>query len=84
MNVMKMAWKIFLNKKRVYTFSTALKLAWRLCRVAKVEIINGYLEIKSKAIALLGLFMVDSMRGGIKVKDEQYSLNILFYQLNHI
>ncbi len=84
LNVLQLAWKIFKNKTRTFTFRNALKLAWKICRQGRVEIKDKYFEIKSKVISLLNLFMVDNIRNGVRVRDEQYDLNVLFNQLNRI
>ena len=83
-NAFSLAWKITKNKTKTYTFKNALVLAWKILKVSNVTSQNGYFEIKSKIISMLNLFGVDKIRNGIKVRNESYDLNVLFYQLRMI
>ena len=83
-NVLKLAWIIFKNKSKTYTFRNALKLAWKMCKTTNVQIVDNTIELLSKTITKLNLSNVTKVKGGVSLPNNEYELNILFYQFNRI
>ena len=84
LDTMTLAWKIFKNKTKTYTFRNALKLAWKMCKTTKVQIVDNTIELLSKTITKLNLSNVTKVKGGVSLPNNEYELNILFYQFNRI
>ena len=84
LDTMTLAWKIFRNKSKTYTFRNALKLAWKMCKTTKVQIVDNTIELLSKTITKLNLSNVTKVKGGVSIPNNEYELNILFYQFNRI
>jgi len=84
LDTMTLAWKIYRNKTKTYTFRNALKLAWKMCKTAKVQLVDNTIELISKIITKINLSNVTKVKGGVSIPNNEYELNILFYQFNRI
>ena len=86
LDTMTLAWKIFRNKSKTYTFRNALKLAWRIFK-ARIKVVTNQNELFliCKNITNLKLLNTSKVSSDtISITINEYNLNILFYQLNRI
>ena len=83
LNVMQLAWKLHKQNDRLTNFGYCLKLAWKICKNAKVLIQNNVIKFYTKHIKNLKLYVSHRVeKGCIVIKNDIYNLNLFIYEFN--
>lgn len=84
---MSLAHKVYNNQTQEllsFSFSEALKLAWRLCKQAKVLIQDGLITLKNTILSQYELCVpVKRGRKSIEFKDTYRNLKLFPYYIKH-
>ena len=85
LDVMSLAHKIFKDNERFTRFGSALKLAWLICRNAKILVQENIIKIYSSILNQYNLSVENRReRNCIVIKNNIYDLNLFAYEAKYI